>query len=349
MTVNKNNNNNAALLSLFSGQKRILTTPRPYVDITGCHTLAIILNQCVFWCDKSSFCDGEWFYKTYDDWLDEIHVPERTLRRKLDKLEEMGFIQTKVRKIKGVNTKHIKPDLEAIADAILSISTQNHPNRPKWPNGATSDQLGKNPTKVTCTNFAPTGQNGRLETAKVADSIYIDTDKDLQIKTTTNDLAVSGSSENSEKAKSELDSNSDLNRTDKFVAREKPFTKQQTQMLKYKCEDDKRTDEEFIAHCDHHVKHNSDSKNSPYMRNAMLLKLLKGLFETKEHFHSKGYKPPVDVEKQKAADEVRQKAQDEAHKKKMAEYQESIRRQKLTEKDRKKGVQHCGALLASLK
>lgn len=172
MILPKISNLNKHIIGLFSGQERIVTTPKIYISLTGSLSLAVVLNQCVFWSNKSSLKHG-WFYKDYVEWFEETHIPERTLRRRFDKLEEAGLIITKVKKVNGINTKHIFTCLDKIYELILNISDETCPDRPYCPDGLNIDH--EYSTKV-----APTGQSGRLETAKVAGStIY--TEENIQM------------------------------------------------------------------------------------------------------------------------------------------------------------------------
>src|ERR1700679_1115233 len=155
-------NLNKEIVALFSGQSSVVTTPKLYIQLTGNHSLAVVLNQCVYWSNKSSG-KGGWFYKDYEEWFEEIHIPERTLRRRFDKLEELGWITTKVKKVHGLNVKHVCPHMDKIIESISIMLNKEHPNRPDWPNGEENEQ------KI-CTKAAPTGHFGRSESATLAGS-----------------------------------------------------------------------------------------------------------------------------------------------------------------------------------
>jgi len=168
-------NLNKEIIALFSGQASVVTTPKLYIKLTGSHSLAIVLNQCVYWSNKSEHKDG-WFYKQYHEWFDEVHIPERTLRRRFDRLEQMGWITTKVKKIRGLNTKHIYPHMDKIIDSISIMLSTDCPDRPTSPVSPESEQK-------PCTKVAPTGQSGRSEPATLSDSSIYTEDYE-QIKTT---------------------------------------------------------------------------------------------------------------------------------------------------------------------
>ena len=108
-----------ALIAQTSGQKNTLTIPKIYVELTGDLTTALLLNQIVFYSDKSKRNDG-YFYKTYKDWEQEILLTERQVRNSANKLKKMGLIETKVMKANGSPTVHYKLDYDKLADLILT-------------------------------------------------------------------------------------------------------------------------------------------------------------------------------------------------------------------------------------
>lgn len=135
MSPKKANNINkeiVALFSGFSGQSNTVTIPRMYVELTGSHSTGVVLNQCVFWSNKSKKEEG-WFYKTYEEWFEEIHVPERTLRRHFEKLELAGWITTKIKKVNGINVKHIFTHTDRIIESLQNKLYNNNPNQPICP------------------------------------------------------------------------------------------------------------------------------------------------------------------------------------------------------------------------
>src|SRR5690606_9311225 len=82
--------------------------PSLYIALTGNKNKARVLNQLIFWSNKSTkYLDG-WFYKPYEVWQKETGVSERTLRNIFKEFETKGWIQTKVKKIYGKNIKHFK-------------------------------------------------------------------------------------------------------------------------------------------------------------------------------------------------------------------------------------------------
>jgi len=240
-------NLNKEIIALFSGQSSTITTPKIYLELTKKFNLAVVLNQCVFWSNKSN-ADFGYFYKSYEDWFEEIHVPERTLRRLLEKLEIQGWITTKVKKINGVNTKHILTHMDRIIDSISIYLDKDPPGIPEWPNGSTIEQ--KN-----CTEIAPTGHIGRSRTATLSvSSLY--TEENIQINT---------------------DCSSSFNFSEVLDKK----------ILDAKLPRDKRSEKEFMLNVIDHIDNHSDKKFSRIIRAQAALKLLKNLQRDNILFYAK--------------------------------------------------------------
>lgn len=67
------------------------------------------------------------------------------------------------------------------------------------------------------------------------------------------------------------------------------FNSFENKCLEFKHSTDNRTSEEFLENVHHHVKFNSDPDSGEYLRQQMILKLLRNLHQNAAHFKSKGY------------------------------------------------------------
>lgn len=103
----------------LSGQENVFTVPRIYVQYTGDLTTAILLNQIVFYSDKSKRKDG-FFYKTYEDWEQEICLTKRQVSYSTEKLRVLGIVETKIKKANGSPTVHYKLDYDKLVDSIVT-------------------------------------------------------------------------------------------------------------------------------------------------------------------------------------------------------------------------------------
>lgn len=109
-----------SLIAHFSGQTNIITIPKIYIEILDEYNSAAILNQIVFWSDKSARNDG-YFYKTYAEWEKEVNLTEYQVRRSIKKLKELGFVETKVKKANGSPTLHYKLDKFNLSNRLLKF------------------------------------------------------------------------------------------------------------------------------------------------------------------------------------------------------------------------------------
>lgn len=103
----------------MSGQENIVVVPKLFVKLTGDLTTAILLNQIVFYSDKSKRKDG-FFYKTYKEWEEEICLTERQVRYSTKKLIGYGYVETALKKANGAPTVHYKLDFDKLLDSILT-------------------------------------------------------------------------------------------------------------------------------------------------------------------------------------------------------------------------------------
>jgi hypothetical protein len=89
------------------GQANILTIPRVFIDFLGDLETALFLSQVIYWSDRGKQFGG-WFYKTYQEWEQELGLNEYKVRKAKTKLENLGILQTKIKKADGNPTVHYK-------------------------------------------------------------------------------------------------------------------------------------------------------------------------------------------------------------------------------------------------
>jgi len=107
------------LVKAVSGQKNILTIPRLFVKYTGSLEAGVFLAQALYWSDRGS--DGEWFYKTYDDWRGEVCLSEYQVRKVANVLKKRGILETMVKKVYGNPTLHYRIDIGKLTDELMEF------------------------------------------------------------------------------------------------------------------------------------------------------------------------------------------------------------------------------------
>ena len=108
------------LLSTMSGMGNIIAIPRLYIELFDDIPMAMLLNQIVYWSDKTTREDG-YFYKTYKEWEEELGLSKKQSERAVGKLRKLGLIETKLEKANGVPTLHYKANVQKLAQMIVSL------------------------------------------------------------------------------------------------------------------------------------------------------------------------------------------------------------------------------------
>jgi hypothetical protein len=106
------------ILKELTGQAQFLTIPRPFIQMTGDHVCALFLSQIIYWSERTSDPEG-WFYKTHEEWAEELCLTAYQVRRATEKLATLG-VESKVRKLKGQGPKlHYRLNDDVFTRAFL--------------------------------------------------------------------------------------------------------------------------------------------------------------------------------------------------------------------------------------
>ncbi|PFR72894.1 replication protein [Bacillus cereus] len=143
-----NYNTIRTIISQMSGQENIVVVPKLFVKLTGDLTTAILLNQIVFYSDKSKRKDG-FFYKTYKEWEEEICLTERQVRYSTKKLVASGYVETALKKANGAPTVHYKLDFDKLLDSILTNCQNGNLHIVGMEPDKMSESLTENTTEIT--------------------------------------------------------------------------------------------------------------------------------------------------------------------------------------------------------
>lgn len=74
---------------------------RVFVVLLGDHASAAFLSQCIYWSKRTKSRDG-WFWKTAEQWYEEIVITRTQLDRITKSLEKLGLIQRRKNTLHGV-------------------------------------------------------------------------------------------------------------------------------------------------------------------------------------------------------------------------------------------------------
>lgn len=137
-----------AIISQISGQENILVVPKIFIKLTGDLTTAVLLNQIVFYSDKSKRTDG-YFYKSHKEWQEEICLTKRQVSYSTAKLKEMGLVDTKLMKANGAPTLHYKLDYDKLVDWIVTNCNNGKSQNVTIDSNNMSQSLTENTTETT--------------------------------------------------------------------------------------------------------------------------------------------------------------------------------------------------------
>lgn len=139
------------IISQISGQENIIVVPKLFVKLTGDLTTAILLNQIVFYSDKSKRTDG-CFYKSHKEWEEEICLTKRQVSYSTAKLKEMGLVETKLMKANGAPTLHYKLDYDKLVQWIVTKCNNGKSQNVTIDSNNMSQSLTENTTEITTEN-----------------------------------------------------------------------------------------------------------------------------------------------------------------------------------------------------
>lgn len=153
----ENGTNLKQVLIELLGQKNRLTVHKSLAIFSGSIDRGIVLDQIIFWSEKSTESKDGWFHKSYKEWQEETTIKERSLNRIFKEFENLNLIERKTRSSRGIRKLYIKPLMSNIIDQFMFFLNQTD---------KVSDWR-KNYTK-TCTTIEPNRQSVGLQTDKVS-------------------------------------------------------------------------------------------------------------------------------------------------------------------------------------
>ena len=138
----------SSIITQFSGQNNIIPIPTIYIRIIEDYPSAALLNQMIYWSDRTSRKDG-YFYKSYNEWYEELHLTEYQVRRATKKLKSFGFVDTALKKANGAPTLHYKVDTKEVSEWILKKLKNGNLRNSRMDSEETQESLTEITTKTT--------------------------------------------------------------------------------------------------------------------------------------------------------------------------------------------------------
>ena len=99
------------LVSL-AGQQNVVVVYRAFYEFAGTLESALLFGQLLYWTPRSK---NGWVAKTDAELVNELCLTQHGVRAARKRLQEMGVLETKVKRFKGSPTVHYKLDLDVSA------------------------------------------------------------------------------------------------------------------------------------------------------------------------------------------------------------------------------------------
>lgn len=155
----------AMLVEKLLGKQNVVPVPTVLIRaLGGDPATAIVCAQCAYWSGiAKEIREDEWFWKTYPTWQLETGLSEYQVRRAVNKLTALGFLETVRRKKNGAPTLHYRFDTEEFGqwlvsqiESEVSKDSDSHTeetkdsnlNKPKIPYTETTHRDSPTPTGV---------------------------------------------------------------------------------------------------------------------------------------------------------------------------------------------------------
>lgn len=156
----------SSIITQFSGQNNIVPIPVIYIELTEDYPSAALLNQLIYWSDRTNRKDG-YFYKSYNEWYEELHLTEYQVRRATKKLKSFGFVDTALKKANGAPTLHYKVDTKEVSEWILKKLKNGTLRNSRMDSEETQESL----TEITTETTSETTNNNILSPSSTVEPI----------------------------------------------------------------------------------------------------------------------------------------------------------------------------------
>ncbi len=115
------------LMKEMTGSSNNIAVSRLYCKAMGGLTGGVFLSQLVYWCDKGAREDG-YIWKTNEEWEEETYLSKYEVTKARKVLEDVGVLETMVKKVCGNPTLHYKLLREPFIDWLVKFFTKENEN-----------------------------------------------------------------------------------------------------------------------------------------------------------------------------------------------------------------------------
>ena len=162
----------------FTGQNNTLSISVTLIDFVDDLETGLFLSQVIYWADRTKRSDG-YFYKTDDEWNQEIKLSKYSVRKARKKLEEMSLLETVVKKANGNPTVHYKFDKDKFTQLFISFLRNRKNESSESQNGTFENKqsLTEITTETTTKNTTKNISKVKPSKIKYAESVSMTEDE----------------------------------------------------------------------------------------------------------------------------------------------------------------------------
>ena len=152
------------MIARETGNTNIIAVHQEILRFAGDLETGIFLSQLLYWCDKGAGGAEQFFYKTINDWRQEIFLSEYSIRVAIKKLVKMGLLEIKIKRANNFPTLHFRLKRQNLLDALFLCFQRNGTLKSKKRNCENAETL----TEITYRDYSQKN-NGRK--SKFASSV----------------------------------------------------------------------------------------------------------------------------------------------------------------------------------
>lgn len=136
------------MIRAFSGRDNTIGIPRPLIKFMDSLEGGAFLSQLIYWSDKGGRSDG-WFYKTYQEWYEDIYLSEYEIRKWSKRMVEEGYLETKVMRANGSPTVHYRLNMRKFSESFLKFLRNYETEKSQEPKPKNADSITETTSETT--------------------------------------------------------------------------------------------------------------------------------------------------------------------------------------------------------
>jgi hypothetical protein len=156
MRMTKYQDIRSTLLAL-AGNENAIVVHKAFVEFTGGLEAGMMLGQLLYWTPRAKRNDG-FIAKSYEEWSDELCLTQYGVRKAKKVLEEMGVLETKLKKWDGAPTIHYRLDMDELDHKWICWIRKMETTKSENGNAENSESITETTSENTSNTHPPVNQ-----------------------------------------------------------------------------------------------------------------------------------------------------------------------------------------------